>query len=240
MNIFVQRQKCDPLNRKYKKKYMHTKCNKSQPANNLRWQIARVIQATIADVFSIQRGWSSGFAEPVQAGHCRNTSVASLKSITRRRPSYPGRDAINLPSGQLLFLRRRPLASTTDRFVEVPRWLMPSWVTPGRTLVEHIESASPQESGHVEGMPGFPRKSPVGRSMSIWPSSTMPLSEPRPRSRRSSSRPPTRRRAGQGRTTAKPSSPTRQTTWSTSRTRSLSMSRRPPRSGRRRCWRPSA
>jgi hypothetical protein len=39
---------------------------------------------------------------------------------------------------------------------------------------------------------------------------------------------------------AKPSSPTRRTTWSTSRTRSSSMSRRPRQSGRLRCWLPSA
>jgi hypothetical protein len=45
--------------------------------------------------------------------------------------------------------------------------------------------------------------------------------------------------AAQGRTAAKPSSPTRRTTWSTSRTRSSSMSRRPRQSGRRRCWPPS-
>src|SRR5215510_2406515 len=57
---------------------------------------------------------------------------------------------------------------------------------------------------------------------------------------RSSFRPPTRRRAGRERTAAKPSSPIRRTTWSTSRTRSSSMSRRPRQSGKRRCWPPSA
>src|SRR5215472_1887025 len=55
----------------------------------------------------------------------------------------------------------------------------------------------------------FHRRLPAERSMSIWLSSTMPLSEQRPRSPRSSCRPPIQRRAGQGRTAAKPSSPTR-------------------------------
>src|SRR5215831_19565625 len=46
----------------------------------------------------------------------------------------------------------------------------------------------------------FHRRLPAERSMSIWLSSTMPLSEQRPKSRRSSCRPPIQRRAGQGRT----------------------------------------
>ena len=93
----------------------------------------------------------------------------------------------------------------------------------------------------IEGDKGLPPEAPrAERSTSIWLCSTMPLSEQRPRLPRSSCRPPTRRRAGQARMAAKPSSPIRRTTWSTSRTRSSSMSKRQPQSGRRRCWPPSA
>src|SRR5262249_50572246 len=55
----------------------------------------------------------------------------------------------------------------------------------------------------IEGDKGLPPE-PAERSMSIWLSSTMPLSEQRPKSRRSSCRPPIQQRAGQGRTAAKP------------------------------------
>ena len=92
----------------------------------------------------------------------------------------------------------------------------------------------------IEGDKGLPTEATGRASMSIWQSSTMPLSEPQLRLPRSSFRPPTRRRAGRERTAAKPSSPIRRTTWSTSRTRSSSMSRRPRQSGKRRCWPPSA
>src|SRR5215510_14392140 len=79
----------------------------------------------------------------------------------------------------------------------------------------------------IEGDKGLPPEA-AGRAIDvIWLSSTMPLSEQRLRLPRSSCRPPTRRRAGRGRTAVKPSLPIQRTTWSTLRTRSSLMSRRP-------------
>src|SRR6516164_7397741 len=62
----------------------------------------------------------------------------------------------------------------------------------------------PIDSGGSKVTRDFHRRPPAERSTSIWLCSTMPLSEQRPKSRRSSCRPPTQRRVGQGRTAAKP------------------------------------
>ncbi|MET4804767.1 transposase [Bradyrhizobium sp. LB11.1] len=74
-----------------------------------------------------------------------------------------------------------------------------------------IKADANRQNG-IEGERGLPREPRAERSMSIWPSWMMLLSEQRPKSRRSSCHPRTQRRAGQGRTAVKPSSLTRQTT----------------------------
>jgi len=95
------------------------------------------------------RLWTSAFR---LSGLPRRAAAAAIRSVHDRRGGSSSRHEANISS---------PCAGGRGTRIRIANgdWARPKcrlWVTPGRTQVEHIETASPPKSGHLADIPGRP------------------------------------------------------------------------------------